>query len=208
MPVTRYVEPTDSWSDFIQKLLLEPNHSGELRQWPDVWRALVDHPGVRAELQRRSRRALAHAEHLTVTAEDVAHDAMLILARQLARSADLSINRARGEPLDGWIGTIFDRACGEALRRERRHVLAVGAPVVDLAAPPEGNGRELQIDLAAAIARLPASQRPVAALHLAGYSLPEVAAKLGMGPSKAAHLWADARPVLRHALSAYRDEEA
>ncbi|HXY68298.1 MAG TPA: sigma-70 family RNA polymerase sigma factor [Gemmatimonadales bacterium] len=134
------------------------------------------------------------------------------LARRLTRSSDdaedvlqetflevcRSLKQWRGDgSLWGWVRTI---AASKALMRYRREKLREWEPLEDDAAPASGD-LPLQLDLEAALARLPERSRAVVWLHdVEGYTHEEIAELMGMTTSFSKSQLARAHERLRRWL--------
>jgi RNA polymerase sigma factor (sigma-70 family) len=148
--------------------------------WHDVWRLFIEHPWYQAELHRAAVRTLRHARLHHQWIDDVTQQAMILLARDLRRSADLHLDRAAAEEhFAGWLGTIIRRHCQQAARSMRRAPRRAGfqLPAV-LAAASRQFPTDLILDLALAIRKLPAESRRALVLRLGGYRISEISHRL------------------------------
>jgi RNA polymerase sigma factor (sigma-70 family) len=113
--------------------------------------------------------------------DDIEQEAIVLLARNFRRTADLGIDRVKGgEHFAGWLATIIEHDCGHGLAivgRARRKAIPV-SPDIEATAPKFSI--EEKLDLNQAVANLPEPKRTVVALYLDGCSLAEIAARLGM----------------------------
>ena len=148
--------------------------------WQEVWRLFIGHPWYQTELRRAAVRTLRPARLHLQWIDDVIQDAMLLLARDLRRSADLHVDRAAAKDhFAGWLATIILRHCQQAARSMRRAQRRAGfqQPAV-LAAASRNFPADLILDLALAIRKLPAESRRALVLRLGGYRLSEMSRRL------------------------------
>lgn len=144
-----------------------------------VWRLFVEDPWYRHELHRTAswiarRTRLPHCE-----ADDLCHEAMLILRRRLARRPDLRINRAlAADHFGAWLRRVIRRHCLDAVRRSgvSQHTCE-SLPQDDVLAEP--SVARWLVELREEIESLPAPERSVVVAYCAGGSLTEAAAMLG-----------------------------
>jgi RNA polymerase sigma-70 factor, ECF subfamily len=100
-------------------------------------------------------------------------------------------------PASPWLYRILTNACVDAWRKRRREVVVAEPPPPRSARPPDG----ARIDLAAALARLPAQTRVVFLLHaMEGLSHAEIAAVRGVSVNTVKTQIARARKALRALL--------
>jgi RNA polymerase sigma factor (sigma-70 family) len=122
-------------------------------------------------------------------AEDIEQDAAFYFGQHLRRSVDLHIDRTLAEErFAGWLATIIEHDCTTALR----HRLAAERGLKPLSqrydVAEERPSVELQMDIRAAVKKLPAAQRCVVTLYWGGWSVVEIARRLGMSYGKANRL--------------------
>jgi RNA polymerase sigma factor (sigma-70 family) len=109
-----------------------------------------------------------------------------------------------GSNVEGWLVTIAHRKAIDVLRRSAR--LQVGEVPERLARDSAVPGRSRDLDLAAALARLPQRQRETVVLHhLGGLPFAEVAAAVGGSADAARRASSDGVRRLRQLL---RDDDA
>lgn len=157
--------------------------------------AAGDHGAFERLYDRLGARLYAAARRLvdrSEGAEDLVQEVFVSLAR--ARSSLVGVR-----DLDGYVFTILRNAAGRRRRLEalQRSAAAIAARTIPSASPPP---RHADDALAAAVARLPVSQREVLALRIdGGLSFAEIATTLGLSINTVASRY-------RYAVSRLRAE--
>ena len=148
--------------------------------WTEVWQFLVDSDVYQDQLGRCARFALHAGGAPKEWQDDIRQDALLLLARQLQRSTDLGYDADRpASEFGGWLRTILTRQSREAIRcMRRRHqrdsvLEESGANEIELTL-------DAAIDMRQAIDQLCEPDRTIMFLSQSGWSLQEIADKLGM----------------------------
>jgi DNA-directed RNA polymerase specialized sigma24 family protein len=89
--------------------------------WGTVWRLIVEHPWYQQQLHACAERLLRRFACRSQSVDDVKHEAMLLLARDVERTTDLGLNASEaGAHFVGWMRTIIARHCRQVFRRARR----------------------------------------------------------------------------------------
>ena len=150
-----------------------------------LWRLIVADSWYRQELRRAVAWLVRQRRLPPDKADDLEHDAMLVLRRRLERRPDLGLDRARAATYFGaWLRRVIRRHCLDALRSGRARF----RPHEPL--PPEyllrgrGPGR-WQTELREAIDSLPERQRAVLNAYCATGGLAAAAASLGLSYQRA-----------------------
>jgi RNA polymerase sigma factor (sigma-70 family) len=150
------------------------------KDWLDLWRLFVEHPWYQEQLQSIAAQLVRHSHNARVAVEDVKHDAMLLLAKNLQSCPDMHLDREQAElRFGGWMATIIRRGCQQVLRSDRRPRPEPSEMVSDDVAPGESTDLESRIDLSLALEQLPDRIRAVTILSFQGWQPPEIAAELG-----------------------------
>jgi RNA polymerase sigma factor (sigma-70 family) len=165
--------------------LLDRGESTTLPLWQEIWLLFIEHPWYQAELHQAATRLLWRVCATADGTEDLEHDALLCFAKDLQHAPDLHVDRTQAkEHFSGWLARIIARDCSHALRTLRRGQTAAPMPrgydAVDRQIDVDA-----QIDLMAAIEKLPLSWRDVVALYYAGQGVGEIAESLGISYWKA-----------------------
>jgi RNA polymerase sigma factor (sigma-70 family) len=132
--------------------------------------------------------------------DDVAHDAMLILVRQLQKRTDLGYDRHRpAREFANWIRTIMFRQCKEAIRSlRRRHGRDL---TLELEPAGERNSMiEQQIDVRMAIDKLDEPVRTIMFLTYGGLSIREIANRLELSYDQIRYARTQAYGILKRQL--------
>jgi hypothetical protein len=75
--------------------------------WGTVWRLIVEHPWYQQQLHACAERLLRRFACRSQSVDDVKHEAMLLLARDVERTTDLGLNASEaGAHFVGWMRTI------------------------------------------------------------------------------------------------------
>lgn len=132
-------------------------------------------PDAFGELFRRHRDRMWAIALRTMGDPEEAADAL----QDALMSAFRRAGSFRGEAaVTTWLHRIVINAC---LDRIRRRTVRPTAPLVDQALPDPAEDREVRLDVAAALTRIPAEQRAALVLiDMQGYSVEEAAAILGV----------------------------
>jgi RNA polymerase sigma factor (sigma-70 family) len=175
--------------------LLDRGESAELPLWQEVWRLFVNHPWYQAELHLAAKRLLWRARAPAEWTEDIEHEALLFLVKDLQNAADLHVDRKRAEEhFAGWLARVIAHNCSHALRTLRREHRAARQLPRGYDLEDDRRQRKAQGDLSAAIEELPLPLRHAARLYYAGWNLGEIAKSLHIS------YW-QARRTLRAALA-------
>lgn len=172
-----------TWQDLRDRFLsalAEPDAEPSKR-WLEIWQLVVSHPWYQQQLASAARSVLRGSGVSLQLQKDIEHDSMTLLARRLRKSAGLGIDPVRAERhFAGWMRTIISRDCRDAVRKLRRQSAASLQRPDHLPASEERVQRETRIDLAMALDRLGGQERAVLTLYSAGYTLLQIAEKLGL----------------------------
>lgn len=172
-----------SWQDLRDRFLAmvsqpEPDEDAPPR-WLAVWHLLIEHPWYREQLSAAAGSVLRGGGYSLQWREDIEHDAILLLARQLRKAPDLYVDPLRAERhFAGWMRTITGRACKDALRQLRRKSTTdIPSPEL-LPAREQRAGRDALIDLAEALEQFDEKTRAVLLLHSKGLAFRRIATEL------------------------------
>ncbi len=192
------------WRDLRRKFLRAMQDEGAAPNYRRRWALFVDHPWCRRELQRVAARLVRRDPRLAPWEEDIAQDAMLLLARKLERLPDLNYDISRTESsFPGWLGTIITNDCRQAARRLRR-VCFVNFDQAPLLITPDEQARsDAKLDLHAAIEDLQEPLRTVVELHMQSVPVDEIARTISSSRTNTYRLLQKARRQLRRKLPAH-----
>jgi RNA polymerase sigma factor (sigma-70 family) len=150
-------------------------------RWHEIWQLLVIHPWVLAELKKYSKRVLYLAGAPKQWAEDLQEDVIVLLAKRLGHAPDLHVDRARAaEQFSGWLATIIEHACQDALRHMRSGHREVALDARGESRLSVEDSAAEALDLRSAMDGIPDSIRTVIELYLRGLRLHEIASRLGL----------------------------
>lgn len=176
-------DPLVPWQTLLEAFL------GRLNAGPvdvgSLWRMMIADRWYRQELHRAVTWLVRQRRLPSDKADDLEHDAMLVLRRRLARRPDLGLDRARAaDHFGAWLRRVIRRHCLDALRSGRPRF----RPVELL--PPEclnaGRGPDRwRTELRDAIDSLPGRQRAVLNAYCATGGLAEAAVSLGLSYQQA-----------------------
>ena len=195
------------WEGLKRAFLARLLDATSLASAKELWRLFADDPWFRDLLDRRARRTLA-VRHLRLAwLGDLKHEALLALARRLAKTPDMRVDLERvDETFPAWIGVIVERACGDAIHwlteLDRLHRVMLE----DVAAPPERQSLDAVIDMELAIGEQPEPERTMLHLKSMGCSVPEIAERLEMTYWEAYRRLHAAAARLERRLADYRYE--
>lgn len=167
-------------------------------RWEKVWHLISEHGWFRAMLHTQAQKVLRQQRLPIAWQDDVQQDAVLLLARSLRRRADLGVdlNQVQG-CFAGWMATIISRDCREAVRQMRRHyVREQASPDID----PLGIQQlplDAKIDVSVAIQKLDDPERTILTLWAEGFSVADVAKRLGLSYQRTHYLWRRSTRQLR-----------
>ncbi len=189
------------WRDLRRKFLRTIRHEGDAPNYRRRWAMFVDHPWYQRELRRIAAYLVRRDARLAAWEEDIAQDAMLLLARKLERLPDLNYDFRRTErSFPGWLGTIITNDCRQAARRLRRACL-VNSDLTPLLIAPDAQARsDARLDVLAAIEDLQEPFRTVVALHMQSVPVEEIARSISTSRTNAYRLLQNARRQLRRRL--------
>jgi DNA-directed RNA polymerase specialized sigma24 family protein len=86
-----------------------------------VWRALVGDAWFQTELFEAAKRLACSTRRKLYSADDVWHEALLLLWTRVCRAPDLNLDRVPLESaFPGWIAAVARNLCRNALRKHRR----------------------------------------------------------------------------------------
>jgi RNA polymerase sigma factor (sigma-70 family) len=191
----------DDWRDLRMQFLAALERYEETpERWRILWALFVSHPWHQRELHAAARRLAAGSG--ADLAGDVAHEALLLLARDLRHAPSLGLERVRGE--EGflpWMRTIIDRHCREARRALRRR--RGRETEIDENDHPVDSGAALdaRLDLYRAVKQLPQRERLVVELYLDGWNLAQIAAQVTLPYPTVYSLWKRAIGRMRESLA-------
>ena len=138
----------------------------------------LDDPWYQDLVHRRTRQAVANHVVPGNFQDDLAQEMSLLLIQKARRSPDLHVNAAMVEEhFGGWVWTIVDHLCVEAVKRLHRIFRSQGCLAVDVALAKKQQ-LDRKIDLAMELAKMPLLTRTVLSLYDEGYSLKEIAQRL------------------------------
>lgn len=166
--------------------LLDRGESAASPLWHEVWKLFLEHPWYQAELHEATKRLVGRGQAPADMAEDIEHDALILLSQHLRRAAHLHVNRELAEDhFTGWLARIVARDCSKALRAIRRAQRRAGSQQV---AVEDIATRDLPmdeiIDLSLAISKLPDEWRRVLLLRLRGCGIAEIARRLRLSQTQ------------------------
>jgi RNA polymerase sigma factor (sigma-70 family) len=146
--------------------------------WTEIWHTFASNEFYRSQLWNCAERSLLETGAPVGWCDDVAHDAMLLLARQLQKRSDLGYDFKRPpHEFASWLRTILFRQCKEAIRSlRRRH-----GRDLTLELDPAGERTlmiEQQIDVRLAIDKLDEPVRTIMFLTYGGLSIREIADRI------------------------------
>jgi RNA polymerase sigma factor (sigma-70 family) len=183
----------DSLDAIYRRLLAGP--AADYRQ---TWQVFAASGRYRAELNSAAARLLRE-RHLRVDrADDVAHDALLILAECLRRRGDLGFDPSHGQGhFLAWLRKVIRSHCQQALRRQRVREWR-GAELDDEWAAQCTPTVPWRAELADAIQSLDEPLRAIVTAFQNHGSLDAVARQLGLSPTTA---WRRFRAALQRLQS-------
>lgn len=150
-----------------------------------VWRLFVEDPWYQHELRRAARWIARHARPPYCEADDLCHDAMLLLRSRLTRKPDLRLNRAlAADHFGAWLRRVIRRHCLDALRRRCARQRRWERLPKDDALAEQSTGRRLA-ELREEIESLPPPERAVLTAYCATGTLGQTAVTLGMNYQRA-----------------------
>jgi RNA polymerase sigma factor (sigma-70 family) len=161
--------------------LLDRGESAGLPLWHEVWLLFVRYPWYEAELHEAIKRLVWRGKAPADKAGDIEHDALLYFLKDLQNAPDLHVDRTLAEEqFSGLLARIIAHDCAKALRALRRRNLAAlplprGQEAVDRRADLDA-----RLDLSAAIKRLPRPERRVLGMYRRGWTVRQIAARLGV----------------------------
>jgi hypothetical protein len=132
-----------SWQDLRDRFLDECYKEGTAQgRWHDVWHLLSQHPWFRENLTSSAKSVLRRSGCPAEWRQDIEQQAMVLLAWRLRKMPCLGIDPVQAERhFPGWMGTIINHNCRDALRKlsrgSRQRFSAVHRP----ARPPCTAGR-------------------------------------------------------------------
>lgn len=190
------------WDDLRTEFVDAVRHS---YAWLEVWQVFASNEFYRSQLSTCAEISLLETGASHGWADDVAHEAMLLLARQLRKRSDLGYQFDRPpEQFASWFRTILFHQCHEAIRSmRRRHDRDLP---LDLDPVSERSDLiEQRIDVRMAIGRLDEPHRTILFLSYGGLSLREIADRLEMTYDQVRYARAQGHAMLEQQLkSGYR----
>ncbi|WP_430453471.1 sigma-70 family RNA polymerase sigma factor [Rhodopirellula europaea] len=146
--------------------------------WLEVWNIFVSSDLYRNQLSTCAEISLMETGAPKSWADDVAHDAMLLLARQLRKRSDLGYQFDRPpKQFASWFRTILFHQCHEAIRSfRRRH--GRDSPLELDPISERSQLIEQRLDIRMAVDRLDEPMRTILMLGYGGLSLREIADRL------------------------------
>lgn len=178
-------------SDQFQALLDRPPVDADA-----VWRLFVGDAWYRQEL-RLAAQWLTRRQRFQTTAEDLCHEAMLVLRNRAVKRPDLGLNRMLADDHFGpWVRRVIRRHCLDALRRlgvrqRRCNALSAADAVTDRDLP------HWRSELHEEIASLPPRERAVLDAYCATGALGETAQLLNMNYQRARRTFLSGIALLR-----------
>lgn len=177
---------------FLERLDERPIDLGTL------WRMMIADRWYRQELHRATAWLVRQRRLPPDRAEDLEHDAMLVLRRRLERRPDLGLDRARAATHFGaWLRRVIRRHCLDALRKGRPRFRPVEPLPSECLIAGRGPDR-WRTELREEIDSLPDRQRTVLNAYCATGALPEAAASLGLSYQQARRSFLAGVAGLRH----------
>jgi DNA-directed RNA polymerase specialized sigma24 family protein len=148
--------------------------------WQQVWRLLVGHAWYRHQLDSRARWLLTIRGLSKDWLEDVKHDALLLLARNLHRAAHLHAAPHRlPDEFAPWMRGVITRDCQEAIRRIRRMTGYENYDSLEDRCEVALPSLEERLELQLLIGQLHPHWQGIVQLHLRGCTHHEIAGLLG-----------------------------
>lgn len=167
--------------------------------WSAAWHLIVTDPWYQDQLYYCARKVLRANGASLDWIDDIQHDAMLILARHLRRSADMRLDRQRAElHFPQWLRTIIVRDCREAWRRIHRLWTQQGTLYEGNDPIARNSCLDLRIDLQMSLDKIGEPDATVVTLFANRFTLEEIASKTGL------RYW-QAHYVLKRGLERLRD---
>lgn len=168
--------------------------------WREAWHVLATHPCYRSELAAIARRIVIQSRAPLDLADDVAHEALVLMARDLQRE---SLGGKRAGDVEGfrrWMDKVIALNCREALRtlrriRGRESEIGQNGIVVELI--PQ---LDLRLDLYGAVQKLKPVERTVVELHSIGFNLRQIAEQMGVPHQTVFSIWQRAIYRLRQTM--------
>ena len=169
------------WEQLKQAFLARLHTPSSASSATETWRLFADDPWFQQLLETRARRALLSRAGRLDWLGDVKHEALLALARQLAKTPDLRVNLDLvNQTFPGWIGAIIDRACGDAIRWLARLHRLQAETLEKIADPVDRLAADTRIDVSVAIGLQEEPYRTLLFLSAKGYSIQEIADRLDL----------------------------
>ncbi len=170
-----------SWQDLRDRFLdkcYKEDATGTSR-WLEIWHLLSQHLWFRENLAATARSVLRRSGCPGEWQQDIEQEASVLLARRLRRMPCLGIDPVQAEQhFAGWMGTIINRDCRDALRRlSRGSRLILPLPEHVLTSEPRVQ-KEACIDLATALDRLDKQEKYVLVMYSKGFTLQQIADEL------------------------------
>lgn len=148
----------------------------------ETWRLCADNPRYREELWRAAARLLRERRLPPAGVDDVAQEALLILARRLQTRPTLGFDASRGpECLLPWLRAVVRSHCQQALRGQPRRRARELNEKWAMPAPPD----PWRAELAEAIQSLDESSRNLVEAYRNFGAIEAVARQLGLSVSTA-----------------------
>jgi RNA polymerase sigma factor (sigma-70 family) len=152
----------------------------------NLWRLFVEHSWYRAQLRICALHALYVRSAPRQWLEDVEHEAMLILARELRRRPDLNLNRAMAsKTFPVWLRTVISRDCLQAIRKLRRQQRAWRELKEGDRRSDDRALRDERADVSMAMEKLARPLRAALSLYSKGYTFAEIGKRMGVSTATA-----------------------
>lgn len=176
------VRPWEPLKDrFLARIRSNDGSQGSLASVSEVWEMFVTDPWFMRRLRIKARLAVAAGQLGAECVDDVFQEVVLLLRRQIEHALDLHANlEVIDRTFPAWISTRMAHACRDVVAQWK--ILEQLEPEAQRALLDERRRREIdaQIDLGAALFKLPMKTRAVLELYAKGLSLREVAEQTGL----------------------------
>lgn len=171
----------------------------------ELWRIFAENEWFCGELHGQALRALAAKKLPRDWCDDVQHEVLLQFAAQLQKDPALHVDIDRvDKTFPAWIGERLHHACGHALGRLQRLYRHHDTTVSELLDYRPPKITDLQIDTGCILQSLAEPLRTIVELDLMGFSLVEIAKKVGLRRRQVRRKRDKARQDLAERLVTYR----
>lgn len=196
-----YLRALYALRDRFRWLLAQPHVD-----YRDIWQLFLDNPWYRYELHMNSVYVLKHAPSVHCFVSDIEEDARELLGSDLQRRPDLGIDWARAEKgFRAWLHSVVLQQCMRALEAGWKRWLEQ-LPQVPLPVDDWLPNEIFRMDLEQLLAKLEPELREVLELHLAKFTIQEIAERKGLTFCQARRLIKRARCDFREILRNYESD--